>query len=294
MKPVVGVVGLGLIGGSILKGLKKQGYKLIAVSRTETSIETAKGLNLADTYSTNMDCLKNADVVFVCAPISKTIETIEKVAEHTKPTAIIADVASLKGFIVDYFNDKSNIKFIGTHPMAGTEFKGIENSPEELYVEAKWVITPTQNTDKEDINTIKLIIEDIKAIPIIAEADEHDKAVSLISHFPLLVSQSLFGTVQNHSDKSVKNLAFKLAASGFRDTTRIAATNIELAKDMEIHNKKNVLESLENFKKYIDDIKNLLESNEEAFIDTISEIAEHRNKLYSKDGKNIFPIYPID
>ncbi|MEI7475010.1 MAG: prephenate dehydrogenase/arogenate dehydrogenase family protein [bacterium] len=289
-KLTIGVIGLGLIGGSILKSLKSQGFSLLGVSRSKETIDKVINSGITDNCSTDLNILKSADIVFVCTPISKINSTIEDLSEIVNPNCIITDAASIKGAINDFVEAlPKKINFIGGHPMAGTENKGFEHAPEHLYNGAKWVLTPQKTTKQEDLDLLISIIEKMGAIPIITEAHVHDKAVSLISHMPLLISQTLFGLVQNYPDKEVSQLAMTLAASGFRDMTRIASTNPELAEDMLFENSKNVKNSTEEFVDYLNYMLNMIKNeNKQDFLEQIEAIVLERKKMYSIDGKNVY------
>ncbi len=283
----IAVIGLGLIGGSILKSLKYKSYELIAIARREETIQKAKEQKLANVYSTDISVIKGADIVFICTPINKIKTMIDNVIEHAKPNAIITDVASLKGFVMEYIDNlQKPVKFIGGHPMAGTEHKGIDSALDDLYIGAKWVLTPSNYTSDEDIKILKNIINSAGAKAVIADAKKHDFAVGLISHMPLFLSQALYSYVSSYPDEEVRELALKLAASGFRDTTRLAATNVELAQDMIINNKQNVLSASEGLKESLTSLENLLSFDKEKFIGLIADIAISRMNMYSEDGKN--------
>ncbi|MCK7515963.1 MAG: prephenate dehydrogenase/arogenate dehydrogenase family protein [Desulfobacterales bacterium] len=133
---------------------------------------------------------------------------------------------------MNYVNDYHfPTNFIGGHPMAGTEFKGIEKFEDNLFEGAKWVLTPKWSQNK-DVEKLEELINLMGQKTIISDPYEHDKAVTLVSHLPLLASLALFGTVDNYQNENIKELAFNLAASGFRDTTRLASSNPELSKDI--------------------------------------------------------------
>jgi len=284
----IAIIGLGLIGGSILKGLKGKGFKLLGISRRKETIEQALKEKIIDEGSTSLDLACEADLIFVCTPINKTIETIKILSLKVMPETIITDVASLKGDILDFVNENpSPLRFIGGHPMAGTENKGLDASLEALFDGAKWVLTPSKWSNQEDLNALSSVIEKLGAKIIVANSSKHDKAAALISHFPLFLSQSLFKTVEDYSDKEVSKLALVLAASGLRDMTRLASANPELSKDMLIKNKANILESLKEFKKFLDELEKELVENEENFEKTIEKIASKRKKMYSLEGKNL-------
>lgn len=284
----VAVVGLGLIGGSILKGLRqKQDYHLLAVSRSQSNLEVAKGVGVAHDYSTDMADVKGYDLVFVCAPIGKTVDAIEQLAKYVDENTIVTDVAGIKKSIVDKVEQVCPmLNFIGSHPMAGTEHKGVENALSDMFVDAKWVITPSIRSRREYIDKLAKVITDLGAKPIIADAQNHDTAAALISHFPLFAAQALFGAIDSYPDENVRELALKLAASGFRDTTRLAATNPELAVDMEMLNKTNVAVAVNAYKEYFSKFLKVFQEDEQKFAEIISELAEKRAKMYSKDGKN--------
>lgn len=285
----IAVIGTGLIGGSILKALRPKNFNLIAISKSNETIQKAMELNIADRYSTDIQAVESANIVFICTPISKTLEMIDIIRKIVSPDCIISDVASVKGSIIDYINDNEfPTNFIGGHPMAGTENKGVESSIDNLFEGAKWVLTPSKWTDPEDLRELKEVITYMGADVIIANAHEHDKAVAMISHLPLFISQSLFDFVNNNMDEKVRELAMQLASSGFRDATRLAATNPELAIDMLIENKENVRKSLAEYKIFIDKLNDNLDLSKEELLDFIQELSNSRKKMYSSQGKNIY------
>lgn len=284
----IAVIGLGLIGGSILKGLKGKGYKLFGIARREETLNIALKENLISEGSTNIELAVDADIIFVCTPINKVIETIESLSSKVNEQTIITDAAGIKADIVNFVNKSSNpIRFIGGHPMAGTENKGIESSEYNLFDGAKWVLSPSIHSNNDDFEKLSSVIQQLGAKIIISDPDIHDKAVACISHMPLLLSHALFGTVENLSDKEIRELSLLLASSGFRDMTRLAATNPELSKDMIIKNKQNIIESVKIFKDYLCKLEYELKNNEENFLNITGEIASKRKKMYSSDGKNI-------
>lgn len=264
----IGIIGLGLIGGSILKRLSKSGNELYVVTRNKKTLETVKNITVkaSDQYSV----LQNCEVVFVCTPINKVLETLDKLENIVSENCIVTDVASVKGFLT---KKKRPYKFIPSHPMAGTENNGYDFSFPELFEGAKWVITPY---DYNETDILIKLIKEMGANPIITDADEHDKAVALISHLPVYIAQSLFSIAKDNE------LAMQLASSGFRDTTRVASGNITLAMDMRQFNKKNIEVAAQEFQKVFDTLKNNYTE------EILEPIQKQRKELYSKDGKNIY------
>lgn len=265
----IGVVGLGLIGGSIFKALCAINCDPFAVSSSNQTIKKAK--QYSQNVSKSLTNLKDCDVIFVCTPMNKTVDFLDKLDKILPPTAIVSDVCSLKRFVTQ---KKYRYKFIPTHPMAGTEFSGFDYSFETLFQGSKWVLTPYEKTSNEDINKVVDIIEVFGAKAVFTTPEEHDIAVALISHMPMLISQAIFKTSQN------SDLALKLASSGFRDMTRLAMSNEILAKDMVNLNSDNIQNSL--LKLYAS-VGELLTDNYEH---QIKEIKKQRATMYL-DGKNI-------
>ncbi len=265
----IGIVSLGLIGGSILKSLYGKGHNLFAVTRNPDTIKAAKQYteNISDDYSILKDC----DIVFVASPINKTLNVLDKLENHLNKDCIVMDCSSVKEFVMK----KRPYKFIASHPMAGTEKTGFNSSFGTLFEGAVWVLTPFDDTPAEDLEKAEQIIKLTGAHIIIADAKEHDKAVALISHFPLLVSQSLFYCIKDNE------LAKKLAASGFRDMTRLAMSNMEMAVDMMTYNSENIDLAAAELFKTIKFLKNAKDFK------ILADIKNIRSKMYSAEGKNI-------
>ena len=229
----IGIIGLGLIGGSLFKDLKKT-YDVIAVSQSQN------GENIYKNY----DILKSCNLVFVCTPMNKTLKVLDELENILNSNTIVTDVCSLKEFVCQ--KDRS-YKFIPSHPMAGTEHKGFENSFEGLFKNAKWVITKEKN---EDMNALLEIINYLGAKPVFTTPEKHDEAVALISHMPMVIAQGLMLTAKDNP------LALEIASSGFRDMTRLAMSNEEMACDMVSMNHKNIEQAILKLYKSIGELTN--------------------------------------
>lgn len=226
----IGIIGLGLIGGSLFKDLMKN-YDVIAVSQSQN------GKNIYKTY----DVLKDCNVVFVCTAMNKTLNVLDQLESVLSAETVVTDVCSLKKFVS---LKKRPYKFIPSHPMAGTEHKGFENSVEGLFKDAKWVITGKSNPILEEI------INYLGAKPIYTTAEEHDKAAAMISHMPMLIAQALMYAAKDNT------LALEMASSGFRDMTRLALSNEEMACDMISMNAENIEQSILKLYKAVGEITN--------------------------------------
>ena len=246
-----GVIGLGLIGGSIFKDLRKLNYDVIAISQSQN------GENIYKSYENLKDC----NLIFVCSPMNKTLNILDELEKYIKPETIVTDVCSIKSFVCQKARP---YKFIPSHPMAGTEHKGYENSFEGLFKGAKWVITPIFGEDKKLVE----IIKQLGASPIVTTPKKHDEAVALISHMPMVIAQAIFKTAQDNP------LALEIAASGFRDMTRLAMSNTEMANDMVQMNSENIQTSILKLYKAIGDLTN---SN---YLEQINEIKSNRQSMF--------------
>lgn len=247
----IGVVGLGLIGGSIFKDLKKLGYDVIGVSNSQSGEDIYK----------DYEILKTCNIVFVCSAMNKTLEVLDRLEDILSPDTVVTDVCSIKEFVC---KKKRTYKFVPSHPMAGTENKGFENSMEGLFKGAKWVITPVFGKDEELVE----LITQLGAKPVITTPEKHDEAVALISHMPMLISQAIFKTAQEN------NLALEIASSGFRDMTRLAMSNTEMANDMINMNADNIQMSILKLYKSIGDLTN------SDYLDQINEIKLNRQSMF--------------
>ena len=249
----IGVVGLGLIGGSIFKDLKALGHDVIGVSKSQ------KGENIFDSYSALKDC----NMVFVCSAMNKTLQVLDDLEAILSSDTVVTDVCSLKKFVC-----KKNrpYRFVPSHPMAGTEHKGFENSFEGLFKGAKWVVTPCFGESQELID----IIRQLGATPVITTPDKHDEAAAMISHMPMVIAQALFLAATDNP------LALEIASSGFRDMTRLALSNEEMACDMVSMNSANIEHSILKLYKAVGELTN---GN---YPQIISEIKAQRAKMFTK------------
>lgn len=253
----IGVVGLGLIGGSIFKALTAMDkYSVIGVS------SSVKEENVSDDYYT----LKGCDLVFVCSPMSATLEVLDKLNNILDSRTLVTDVCSLKEFVS---KKKYNFKFIPSHPMAGTEHSGWDNSFPELFEGANWAITPIDGEILPEQELLEDIINELGAKTIITTAEEHDKAVAMISHFPLVVAQALCETIKDNK------LAQALASSGFKDTTRLALSNTQMASDMVELNQENIKSAYKVFQNCFENIIN------NDYRQNADRIKEFRKNLYN-------------
>ena len=257
----VGIIGLGLIGASILKGLYGKDYKLFCYSKSSYK----KALDYCASASCDLEIISSCDIVFVCSKASETLKILDKLNEFLSKKTTVVDVCSIKSNLL---NKKYNFNFILSHPMAGSEKSGFEAGDENLFKNSKWLI------EKKNA-TLEKIISDLGAKPTKISMKEHDKLTAQISHLPTILSFLLF--------KSADKNALKIASSGFRDTTRLAMTNSDLALSMFNENKENILDA---FDKLIEELNCLKNLSDDEKIKLFKKLAQKRAKMYDSLGKN--------
>ncbi|MEM8718758.1 MAG: prephenate/arogenate dehydrogenase [Cyanobacteria bacterium P01_G01_bin.39] len=273
----IGIVGLGLIGGSLGIDWRSRGHYIIGISRKVSTCEIALSKNIADKAGTDFKLLRDAEVVVVCTPIGAIAATIKQITPHLNPETIITDVGSVKYPIVASCNPLWQ-NFIGGHPMAGTAESGIDAAIPNLFTGAAYVFTPTKQNKPETVEKLKAIALELNAIPYICDAQVHDRAVSLISHLPVMASAALIQACLKSQSDSLK-LAQILASSGFRDTSRVGGGNPELGVMMAQYNQQELLRSLHSYRDNLDAIINLIE--EQKWQD-LSQILKENGEARSK------------
>ncbi len=257
----IGILGLGLIGGSLGYDLRSQGHHVLGVSRRESTCKRAMALGSVDVASVDMNLLAAAEVVFICTPIALIVPQLQQLIDHLPTTTVVTDVGSVKAPIVkDIVPLWKN--FIGGHPMAGTSDSGIEAAQHNLFVGRPYVLTPDETTPQTAIAVVEEIVRSLGANLYYCQPEQHDRAVSWISHLPVMVSASLIAACMGESDPAVLQLAQNLASSGFRDTSRVGGGNSELGLMMAQYNRQSLLSALQGYRHNLDEFINLIEQED--------------------------------
>ncbi|MFH7025497.1 MAG: prephenate/arogenate dehydrogenase [Heteroscytonema crispum UTEX LB 1556] len=262
----IGILGLGLIGGSLGLDLRSHGHYVLGVSRRESTCTKAHVLGSVSEASVDMNLLAAAEVVFICTPLALIVPKVERLIAHLSSTTIVTDVGSVKAPIVKAIAPLWD-NFIGGHPMAGTADSGIEAAQRNLFVDKPYVLTPTATTPTAAINVLEEIVRSLGAKIYHCQPEQHDRAVSWISHLPVMVSASLIAACMSESDADVLQLAKKLASSGFRDTSRVGGGNPELGVMMARYNREALLTSLQQYRHNLDELVNLIEQENWAVLE---------------------------
>ena len=254
----VGIIGLGLIGGSLGLDLRSLEYEVLGVSRRQATCDLAVAKGVVDQANINLDLMSEANIIFICTPIGAIIPTLEQLLPYLNPETILTDVGSVKTSLVAKIEPLWH-NFVGGHPMAGTAESGIEAAQKHLFCDAPYVITPTEKTPLGAIKKVEEIARSLGSKIYFCSPTEHDRAVAWISHLPLMVSANLITSCMGETDKSVLDLAQKLASSGFRDTSRVGGGNPELGLMIAKNNRQELLQTLLQFNQNLELLIDLIE-----------------------------------
>jgi arogenate dehydrogenase (NADP+) len=247
----IGIVGLGLIGGSLGLDLRSQGHEVWGVSQRIATGQRAIERGAVDHASQDLASLEPVEVVFVCTPIGLVEPTVAQLSQVLSPSTIITDVASVKGKMVARLTQQWP-NFVGGHPMAGTAETGIEAALSGLFVNNPYVLTPIATTQPEALTTVAELVQTLQAKLLHCDPEQHDRAVAMISHLPVMVSASLITACMEEQNPDILQLAQKLASSGFRDTSRVGGGNPELGVMMAQYNQAALLGSLHSYRDTLD------------------------------------------
>ena len=275
----IGIVGLGLIGGSLGLKLQSLNHTIYGIANNEFNEKKAKEKKLANFVSRDLNLLKKCELIILALPIKDLISPSKELVASIPQETILTDVGSIKEPIVNKWENLHPL-FIGSHPMAGTEKKGVNSGFEDLFKNAKWIITPTQKTDLNALSTLSKLIKSLDCEICQASPTEHDEAVSLISHLPIFLATALIETANAKNNKSLLDLSQKLAATGFADTSRVGAGNAQLGLDLAINNQINVLNAINNYKNKLNILESLVkEKNWELLSNKLSEAKQIRENF---------------
>lgn len=259
----IAVVGLGLIGGSLVKSLRRAvlGCKLAGVDFHEVLVQAQDDLDAAFLPEDLAAALHDADLVFLATPVGVILHLLPEVAKAVRPGAIVTDVGSTKSWIVEqaaqYFGGERC--FIGGHPMAGSEKGGWENAAARLFENAAYVLTPASNPPAHSLEALANLLQALGARVIILNPEEHDRLVAEVSHLPQLLAIALTNFIARDGIEPESRL--QLAAGGFRDMTRLAASPFSIWRDILKSNRANVRQSLHEFIDILQELTRDLEND---------------------------------
>lgn len=289
------VAGLGLIGGSLAKAMKKdENNYLIGFDSNKETLTYAKNENIIDEWTDDiLVAVRDVDVIIIATPISVTIQLLKQLNKvEFNHDVIVSDVSSVKGSILEAANELTNdrIIFIGGHPMAGSHKAGIQAAKEHLFENAIYVLTPTNDCATAHIDYLKQTLAETNSNFIILQPEEHDEMTSVISHFPHLIASSLVHQARNW--EQIHDFLPELAAGGFRDITRIASSNPEMWQDIFQHNGEQMSRLLQDWINEMVTLKEFLDKNsKEQMIMYLQQAKNYRDGLGIEKTRGALPSY---
>jgi len=262
----VGIIGLGLIGGSLGLTLRSLGWEVLGVSRNPHTCEAAVAQGVVDRASLELSHLSMAEIIFICTPIGRIVPIAQQLVPWLSPATIVTDVGSVKTPIVESLAPVWP-NFVGGHPLAGTAEQGLGAAQLGLFTDRPYVLTPVETTPPESLERMTEVVRSLQAKVYHCSPQDHDRAVALISHLPVFVSAGLISTCSDRPLDSVRDLAQKLASSGFADTSRVGGGNPELGRMMAEYNREALKESLLRYRQNLDRVLTWIEDEDWAAID---------------------------
>ena len=278
----IGFIGLGLIGGSIAKTIRKfhPDYRLIAFDKDRSALAEAVSLNVINGIcDIDDEQLYNCDYLFLCAPVEFNVEYMEKIKDSLGKNCILTDVGSVKSVIHEKVTEFGlEGRFIGGHPMAGSERSGFSNSSDHLLENAYYIITPGGEVALEKISDFTELISSLGAIPLVITAEEHDFITAGVSHLPHIVASALVNLV-NLLDNDAQYMKM-IAAGGFRDITRIASSSPVMWEQICLENQKNISTVLDEFIRMLIQIRCSIDNKEaDNIFDMFASSKDYRDSI---------------
>ncbi len=292
----IAFIGLGLIGGSIAKTIKRVApqIELYAVSGHLSTITQAyKAGVINNDRMLNLDEISDADYIFLCTPVQQNLKYLSRLKDIISQETVITDAGSVKGDIHRAVISLGlEEHFIGGHPMAGSEKTGFAAATPYLLENAYYVITPTARTSRQQLDRYRQLVSELGAIPLVLDYDQHDFATASISHLPHVIAYSLVNLVKDidDSEETMKTIA----AGGFRDMTRIAASSPVMWQDICLSNKQQLLHLLDLYVRQLASIRSYIETeNKEAMIAYFSRAKDYRDSLTVRHTGSMQPVYEL-
>ena len=288
------IIGLGLIGGSIGLALKRAGStaQLIGSARSQKTLDVALERNLVERVEIDIvKSVEDADLVILATPLSSFKKIILKVSHNLKPGCIVTDTGSSKLKVIEELSNviPMGVSFIPGHPIAGTELSGPEAGFAELFDDRWCVLTPTEDTNKDALNSIRLLWEEMGSKVEIMNPEHHDRVLAITSHIPHLIAYNIVGTANDLANVTNKEVV-KYSAGGFRDFTRIAASDPKMWRDIFLYNDEAVLEMLSFFSKDLMKLKKAIEEKDSDLLQTFFENTREVRKNIIDAGQEVSDI----
>jgi prephenate dehydrogenase len=266
---VANVIGLGLVGGSVAIGLRARGWRVFGEDANPATIERALQMGAIDAAGLDTD----AAITFVAVPVLAVADQVKRALAETN--GAVTDVGSVKAAICDACDDP---RFVGGHPMAGSELDGLDGADGEMFNGAIWVLTPGQQTDGRTLSSVTAVVKGLDAEVVALAPDRHDQVVAVVSHVPHLAAATLMTLAADRAEEHAALL--RLAAGGFRDMTRIASGHPAIWLDICAENRPAIVAALDGLLERLQDIRSVVDRDDRgALQDTLARARDARTNL---------------
>jgi prephenate dehydrogenase len=275
------IVGLGLMGGSLAGALDGQCKSVVGVARREETINTALERGLIERGTTHLaDGVADADIVVLATPVRIILQQIRDIGPFLPQGCLLMDLGSTKADIVaEMAKLPEHIQPLGGHPMCGKETSGLDAADPAIYRGATFILTPLPRTPASALALGRDLARAIGSEPLVLDAERQDFLVGTVSHLPYLMACALVATAD--ATTSADPAAWKIVAGGYRDTTRVAGSDVAMMTDILLTNREEVLKALDVFQSQIVRLSRLVESGDEGRMRTVlREIRQERLEMY--------------
>ena len=268
------ICGVGLIGGSLALIAREKGLveRAVGLGRTLTNLEVARNRGMIDLATQNpIEAARGADLVMLAVPIRTMPALLRTMIPHLPPNAVITDVGSVKGWVVHELEPllKPGMSLVAVHPVAGKETTGADAADRELFVNRRVIVTPSKTSTPDAIDRIEQLWRATGANVERMDPDAHDRILARSSHLPQIVASVLAASLKD--ERIAGKLAIEYGAGGLRDTTRLAASSLEMWRDIFLTNREAIVEALKTFGATFAEFQRLIEAGDEEKISALFE-----------------------
>ena len=285
------IIGCGLIGSSIARGIKKNKLATKVVSSNRSNSTNKKVIRLKIVNEASSDTkkiVKGSDLIIIASPLSSYKNIILKIKSSLKNGAILTDVGSVKKNVISLIekNIPKNVSWISSHPIAGTEESGPESGFSELFKNRWCILTPSKKSKSKDVKLLEKFWQKLGSKVDVMNAKQHDYILSITSHMPHLIAYNIVNTTLKIKKKKDRNIV-KYSAGGLRDFTRIAASNPIMWRDIFIQNRENTSKMIDKFIENLKDLKKAIKSKNEKKLEKIFKKTKKIRKEIIEAGQDI-------
>jgi prephenate dehydrogenase len=275
------IVGLGLMGGSLAGALRGQCRAVVGVARRRETIDAALAQGLIDRGTTDLASgVRKADVVVLATPVRVILQQLAEIGPLLPEGCLLMDLGSTKAHIVaEMARLPAHVQPLGGHPMCGKEVSGVEAADPALYRERTFILSPLSRTSEATLALGHALVQAIGALPLVLEPERQDRLVATVSHLPYLLACALVATAD--ATTSSDPAAWEIVAGGFRDTSRVAGSDVTMMVDILLTNREEVLKALDTCQAQLRALARLVEAGDEGDLrDALSAIRAERLRMY--------------